>query len=417
MMNKKHSLYINCLIVGLTCCGFSANATTLLEAFTLALDYDPQFQAAKNEKDVTKGQAYQGYLGYLPKFSYNQQQLSTDVDTRVSRSINQPIFDADKAASLAQAPIRETFGEATFLTKEQDLAQRIVKGVNAIISSYEAVRANESRIKALSTQYQAAKRKYALGQGTISDELDIQVKFEQAKADMLTLKANYKIAQIQLSSIVGQKIIDTDFRLPAVHKEVVVDDLELAFSKSQEKNPNLIVARTNERLAKFDILKTSASILPTVSFTNMQSQYLGNTINYNGLTVSVPIDTSAFAGTYSSNAKAGQLTNQRVDAEIKAKVEIEKLYSLIEAGQESIKIKKQAIDAAEKSVKANQMSYEAGVRTLTDVLNSIQTQFQAMNDYSQAVTGVAENILNFYLLEGYDSQEAIIKTQTFLFNL
>jgi outer membrane protein TolC len=193
--------------------------------------------------------------------------------------------------------------------------------------------------------------------------------------------------------------------------------LELAFSKSQEKNPNLIVARTNERLAKFDILKTSASILPTVSFTNMQSQYLGNTINYNGLTVSVPIDTSAFAGTYSSNAKAGQLTNQRVDAEIKAKVEIEKLYSLIEAGQESIKIKKQAIDAAEKSVKANQMSYEAGVRTLTDVLNSIQTQFQAMNDYSQAVTGVAENILNFYLLEGYDSQEAIIKTQTFLFNL
>jgi hypothetical protein len=40
-----------------------------------------------------------------------------------------------------------------------------------------------------------------------------------------------------------------------------------------------------------------------------------------------------------------------------------------------------------------------------------------MNDYSQAVTGVAENILNFYLLEGYDSQEAIVKTQTFLFNL
>ena len=123
------------------------------------------------------------------------------------------------------------------------------------------------------------------------------------------------------------------------------------------------------------------------------------------------------AGTNSSNAKAGQLTNQRIDAEVKAKVELEKLYSLIEAGQESIKIKKQAILAAEKSVKANQVSYEAGVRTLTDVLNSIQTQFQAMNDYSQAVTGVSENILNFYLLEGYDTEEAVAKTQLFLFNL
>ncbi len=417
MKNTRHLSYCKYLVFVFTFCSFAAKSTTLIDAFNLAINNDPQFQAAKNEKEATKGQAYQGYLGYLPKFSYNQQQLSTDTDTRVSRSINQPIFDADKAASLAQAPIRELFGDATYLTKEQDLALRIVKGVNTIITSYEAIRANESRIKAFSTQYQAAKRKYALGQGTISDELDIEVKFEQAKADMLTLKANYKIAQLQLSAIVGQKIVDTDFQLPIVHKDIVIDDLELAFFRGQEKNPNLIVARTNERLAKLDILKTSASILPTVSFTNMQSQYLGNTINYNGLTVNVPFDTSAFAGTYSSNAKAGQLTNQRIDAEVKAKVELEKLYSLIEAGQESIKIKKQAILAAEKSVKANQVSYEAGVRTLTDVLNSIQTQFQAMNDYSQAVTGVSENILNFYLLEGYDTEEAVAKTQLFLFNL
>lgn len=415
-MKKKYNLYLKGLVVFASWGSFSVNAITLVEAFYQALDNDPQYLAAKNEKDATRGQAYQGYLAYLPKFSYSQQQLSTDIDTRVSRSINQPLFDADKAASVAQAPIRESFGEATLITKEHDLAQRVVKAVNTIITSHEAIRANDSRMKAFGTQYQAAKRKYALGQGTISDELDIQVKFEQATADMLTLKANFKIAQLQLAAIIGQTVKSTDFLLPEKHHDFVIDDLEQAFIQGYEKNPNLIAARASEKLAKLDILKSSGSILPTVSFTNMQSQYLGNTINYNGFTVNVPFDFTSYAGAYSSKAKSEQSTNQRIDAEVKAKVELEKLYFLIEAGQESIKIKKQAIVAAEKSVKANQISYEAGVRTLTDVLNSIQTQFQAINDYSQTVTSVSENIMNFYLLEGSDIFDAVAKTQLFLFN-
>jgi outer membrane protein TolC len=66
-------------------------------------------------------------------------------------------------------------------------------------------------------------------------------------------------------------------------------------------------------------------------------------------------------------------------------------------------------------VTANQKSYEAGVKSTTDVLIAIQTLFQAKNEYAQAAVQQAGQLLNLLLVGAEDTDQAVYRTQAFLF--
>jgi outer membrane protein TolC len=49
-----------------------------------------------------------------------------------------------------------------------------VNAINQIVVSTEAIKANAGQIDALESQYTGAKRKFELGQGTVTDLLDVE---------------------------------------------------------------------------------------------------------------------------------------------------------------------------------------------------------------------------------------------------
>ena len=61
-----------------------------------------------------------------------------------------------------------------------------------------------------------------LEHGTVTNLIGVQVKFKQAKADALTLRANLKGAKDQLNTIVGQHPENTGFALPNLKAERLV---------------------------------------------------------------------------------------------------------------------------------------------------------------------------------------------------
>jgi outer membrane protein TolC len=73
------------------------------------------------------------------------------------------------------------------------------------------------------------------------------------------------------------------------------------------------------------------------------------------------------------------------------------------------------VNTARQSVVANQKSYEAGVKSTTDVLISIQSLAQTRNDYAQSATQIALNYLSLLLVAAEAPDEAVAKTQAFLF--
>ena len=137
--------------------------------------------------------------------------------------------------------------------------------------------------------------------------------------------------------------------------------------------------------------------------------------NNNGISISIPIDANSYADSYTAYAKSQASSSNRLQTETQTKVEAQKLHALVEAGLESLKIKWKAMDTARQSVTANQKSYEAGVKSTTDVLIAIQTLYQARNEYAQAATNQASNYMNLLLVAAENPDEVVQKTQLFLF--
>ena len=394
----------------------SAYAIDLTGAFEMAKGGDPKFQAAKAEKDANMANSIASRSAYLPSLTWTQSQPTTINYSQKTSGMSQPIFDAGKGASVLQGGAQSTYADANFASQAIDLAQRTTTAVQQIIVATEAIKANETSIAAYESQYQGAKRKYELGQGTVTDLLDVQVRFEQAKANQLTLQANLKSAQDQFFAITGEYPTSNDFVLPHQHQTVKLEPLESILSKADSDNPNIIAALANERIAKLDIVKASAAVLPTVSYTWQKISAVNTpTTNNNGISVSIPLNAAAYINTYASTAKARQSSENRQATQVQTSTQAKNLYAQVEAGFESLKIRAQAINSARQSVTANQKSYEAGVKSTTDVLISIQSLAQTRNDYAQSASQIALNYLNLLLVGAEEPDTAIAKTQAFLF--
>ena len=397
---------------------FSATATAvdLVGAYALAKNNDPKYQASKSEQDANKANSVASRTAYLPILGWNQSQPTTINYSQKTTAMVQPIFDAAKGATVAQGGYQSTYADANFANQSIELAQRTMTAVQQLVVASEAIKTNDSTITALESQYQGAKRKYELGQGTVTDLLDVQVKFEQAKANHLTLKANLKGAQDQFFAITGEYPAKNDFILPHQHVNAKINDLNAILAKLETDNPAIIAAKATEKIAHLDIAKASGAVLPTVSYTWQKISAVSQpTSNNNGITISIPLNAGAYVNTYASVAKARQSSDNRLATEVQTKTQAQNLYAQVEAGFESLKIRNQAVDTARLSVTANQKSYEAGVKSTTDVLLSIQNLAQARNDYAQAATQLAQNLMNLLLTGAEDPDKAIAETQAFLF--
>jgi len=394
----------------------SSYAVDLTTAFEMAKANDPKFQAAKNDKTAQNADSLAGRLGYFPALGWNQSQPSVLNYSQKTTVMSQPIFDAAKISGVAQGGPRNTFASANFINQTIDLAQRTMTAVQQIVVATEAIRTNDTSITALEAQYQGAKRKYELGQGTITDMLDVQVKFEQAKANSLTVNANLKAAQDQFNAITGEYPGKTDFTLPHKHETPKLQPLDDILSKVEEENTAIIAAKANERISHLGVVTASAAVLPTVSYTWQRISAVSQpTSNNNGLTVTIPLNAAAYATTYSAVAKARASSDNRLATEVQTKTQAQNLYAQVDAGFQSLKIRNQAMDTARLSLTANQKSYEAGVKTTTDVLLAIQNLAQTRNDYAQAATQQALNYMNLLLVGAEEPDQAVAKTQAFLF--
>jgi protease secretion system outer membrane protein len=392
-----------------------AHALDMVGALTLAQQNDPKFQADKSQQKVTTSQALGDRVSYLPSYNFTRQQMPTLNSPNNTQALTQPLFNLGLAAQVAQGGPRSALAKSAFDAQAQELATRTVNAVNQIVLANKTIKANQGQIAALESQAQGAKRKFELGQGTITDMLDVQVKFEQAKANDLTLRANLKAAQDQFNAIVGVYPEKNDFILPNKHEKFAVNTLTQILDKVEKENPSILSAKANEAIAKLDITKSAGAWVPTVGYTWQKTFYNSTTSINNGLTISIPIDANNYVNTATAIANSQKSSSERLATETQAKFEAQRLYALIEAAQESIKIKWQASDSARQSVIANQKSYEAGVKSTTDVLIAISTLYQARVDYVQSVTQQGANLLNLLLVSAEVPENAVTQTQAFLF--
>lgn len=395
-------------------CWATAQASTLVEAYAMALRSDPVFQAAKSERDANLSGAQAAGSSYYPQVQATYQQLEIENSARQTYAISQPIINADKYASYKEAVPREGLAQATYELREQDLATRLFKAVSDLIKNRESLRLNQAKIDALLKQSESAKKAYELGQGTVTDWRDAQVRVEQARADSLSLEVQITANQRLLGVMTGQPAQAWPFQVAQQSRSLTLKDLDAYVADGLRANPQLVVALQNQKLAQINTLRADGALLPVLNgvYTTTSNNLATN--NYFGVTVSLPLQASSVYQMRAAAANAAKSQEQTRDTEEKTRLDIHRYWSLVNAGLKELPIRLGAIDAAKLSVEANEKSFKGGVRSQIDVLNSIQTLFQVQQDHVNAVLSLTENYLNLLLQAAMPTQQAMHQVQNFL---
>jgi len=393
----------------------SVPVASLAIALREAREFDAQYRAGLAERSYNESTATASRLAYTPQLSYTRQQLDIDTGTRSTLSLSQPVFSWDKFFSMMQAEPRSVLAASTLAQRDQDLGQRLLQAVTELVRTRDVIRLSAYLMDALKEQATRAQRMYDLGQGTITDMRDAAVRYEQARASQLTAMTRMQVAESKFALIVGAPPAPQAFTIVDVPPRIVLDAPGRYSEQALARNPLVILARQNERIAELDSQRSKSAALPTVSAVFANTQLGQNRKSYSGFSVSFPLQATSIAQIAGARAQAERATEQRRQAEQEAQVDVDRLRSLVESGQQEFTIRKEGILAAELAVDSNLKSQQGGVRTTVDVLNAIQTLATVRNDYVNTAATLAENYMSLLLRAGYTTDEAITRIERTLF--
>lgn len=392
----------------------SALAGPLTDAYKQAIEHDPLFQGAKLERDANVIASQAAGAAYYPQFQASYQQLEVENSTRQTYALTQPLINADKYASLREAGPREVLAAATLAVREQDLAARLLKGVTDLLKHTESQRLNAAKIEALTKQAASAKKAFELGQGTVTDLRDAQVRVAQAHADSLALEVQISSHQRQISAITGAPAQSLMLSVPRGARNISLKDQESFVAQALGSNPHIRVALQNQKLAEINTLRADGAFLPVLNgvYTSTSNSLSSN--NYFGVTVSLPFQAASIYQRKGAATQVARTQEQTRELEQKTRLEVQRFWSLVSAGLQELPIRLAAIEAAQFSVEANEKSFKGGVRSQIDVLNSIQTLFQVQQDYVNTVLALSENYLNLLLQSATPTDQAMALVQALL---
>ena len=387
----------------------------LVADFHKAMQFDPRYRGAVADKGVNVSLADQSRVAFYPEANYNTQRLQNDVSGRRTMTITQPLLSAEKWASYKMQDPRMGFAQANLMTQQNDLASRLFKAATSVVLAQENHRLNQSKLDALTQQADRARRLYALGQGTITDLRDLEVKIAQAKAQHLLLGSQIDSALRQYAAIVGERPSAGAFGLATTHAVFTLPTLQSCLDGALENNPSVQSARMGERVAQLDMERARGAMLPTLSAAYINSTSNNLTNISTGLVVNMPLQASTMVGYQTAQENYQKSLEARREAEEKVRVEVERMWSQLNSGFELLKAQQEAIEAAQLSVEANTRSFQGGVRASVDVANAIQIVFQVKSEYASLAVGQAENLLTLHTLLEATPVDGMSRAQRFLF--
>lgn len=395
------------LLVGIIVCPViaqearpSSEGKALIAAYLKAQKNDPQFRAAMAEHDANMIYSKIAGSAYYPQLSLSNSQLANENgDQRHTASIIQPIISADKYATLQEKEPRAGIAEATFQLRHYELASRIYKVFSNLTLAREGLEQNRAKMDALQHQYNAGKRTFELGQGTVTDMTDAKVKMLQAKANDLKLKNELQAAKDEYLSMVGE--MPPELRL---NKQLSPTSATEEFTPEHwvDRNNNVILAKLHAQLGELDVTRAKSTWIPEVSASYTYTSTEGESETFLGISMSMPISAGKFYSTRSASANMTKLQEESIDKQRQAKLEIQRLTSTIQAGLAELVTRREAIEAAKLSVTSNEQSYKGGVRSLLDVLASIDVLYAIQGEYVTAALTLGENLLNLRIQQGQD---------------
>ncbi|MCI1030810.1 TolC family outer membrane protein [Raoultella terrigena] len=396
----------------------------ILDAYSLALEKDPLFQAAIKEKEAGNENENIGRAGLLPKVSLNYQNAprnwqtqkyqSSDIFGNVSdvtkrqqyRSyagsvmLTQSIFDYEAYAKYKSGVAQSLMADEKYRGKYLDLAVRVISAYVGVAYAKDQIALAQAQKDAYKEQLALNDRLVSAGEGTITDVAETQARYSLAEAQLIEARDVLDAAQRELEVIIGIPLDQLDdlqtlrkgkFQVSPLPYTQFVDWEKVAM----ERNPQLAASRHGVDAARYDVERNRSGFMPQVQLYASHSENdssSDNTVNQKyrtdsiGVQVTMPIYSGGgvAASTRQAAARYGQ-AKYELDAQVGDVInDLRKQFNLCISSQAKLLAYDFAVKSATTQVEATRKSVLAGQRVNVDVLNAEQQLYGAQRDLAEA---------------------------------
>ena len=382
---------------------------SLEEAIKIALKNKESLKASAMDLESSRQSVKGSYSSILPsvRFSgnmnesrfptqtggYNQttgeitlDKISSQISASSAISISQNIYDGGVWwNSIRQAKNNYKIAEEF----DRQIKSNIIRNVHTNYFNYlkasQLLDVARSNLMSSQQQLALAQQKYELGSAKKTDLLKAEVRFGQARVDVVNNDAGLQNAYLSLKNAMGLIGKDVDFSIKEVESPLdIVPEFETGFELVQKFNPSvkakqyqISAAELGEKIAKgsrLPIISANASMSGTadnigdaISNSSNEQQRVNT-----GLSISIPIFSGNSISTRIQKAKIAvdkqesEYLTQLQDLSVQLQLSIDQLNNY----QEIIPINETVLVSAEEDLKLAQVRYSQGSTTILEVLDA-----------------------------------------------
>ncbi|HAF55233.1 MAG TPA: channel protein TolC [Thauera sp.] len=396
--------------------GSPAWGLDLMEAYQAALAQDARIRAARAARDSAVERLPQARAQLMPNVAINIGRNKNDIDRTQENALGrdvtfneeyfsynqtlqlrQPLFRMPLFAGLRQAGFVVEDAEATLERELQDLASRVTGAYMEALLAQDALELVLKQKAVTTTQLDAARKSLQAGFGTRTDIDEAQARLDMNIAEELSARQHVEFTRRQLEILINQPVdnlvtVDTQ-RLPLLPPEPA--DVGSWIRLAEEGSPEVRALQARVDAAKAEIAKARGGHYPTVdavaqisksgseNVTSPRSSYTNHLI---GLQVNIPL----FAGGYVNSTVRQAIAEQvRAEENLEATrrdlaVRVHREHRGVTEGVLKVRALDQAVRSAQQLVTSSKRSFEAGSRTMVDVLNAEAQLQTTLRDLAEA---------------------------------
>jgi TolC family type I secretion outer membrane protein len=406
------------LLLGSLLLSFSSTvpAMDLLQAFQAAQQQDATILAARAAAQSGRERLPQARSQFFPNVAIsvarNNNNLTSATPNLLGQAqtseshypsrnqtltIRQPLFRSYLTAQYRQAQAQVQDVEASLAQDEQSLAVRVSGAYFEAMLTHEQLALILTQRTAYTTQLDAARKLFAAGAGTRTDVDEAQARLDMNVALELEARQNVSYTLKQLETLVNQPI-DKLATLDASKLELLEPQpnvLQDWIERAELNSPQMQSLKAQAEVAHQEVKKAGSGHYPTLdavaqwsrseseNVLNFQSGYTNAAI---GLQLNIPIYSGGYVSSTVRQALAGQEhAAQALEAGRRdLGVRVYKEFRGVTENIPRIKALELALRSADQLVLSSRKSFQAGSRTVMDVLNAEQQRMLVLRDLAQA---------------------------------
>ncbi|MCG8311791.1 MAG: TolC family outer membrane protein [Pseudomonadales bacterium] len=411
---KLHQVIKHLIAIWLFCAATNNYAAIdLAKTYELADKNDPQWSAVKHAYQAQKEGYNQTRSQLLPSLSLGAEvaQKNTETDGGseddyqqqvYSASVSQPLFQLESWYNVKKAKATDKQADIEFEAALQSFLIRILDTYLNVLRAKETLAFTKAEESAIARQKDQTEQRFQVGLIAKTDVHEAQAAYDIAVVQRIIAERDLSLTLRSLETLTGTVIQEVqylaeDFPISLPQP----NDIEAWVNLSLENNKSLLAAKFNENAAQYEYDAKKALHYPTLDLVGSYQKLSSDATSVIGgiesetpdtetttiaLQLNVPLYTGGLVSSSRRQAKS-LLYKAQDDTRFTEKDLLKNVSNLVRVVQTrvaEVNAQRLSIRSAESALEATKAGYEAGTRTIVDVLDAQRLLYQAKRNYADA---------------------------------